>query len=71
MVAIFNFFIMADADIPFPRCKFLIGSVSPSPHYFIFGSVLTFKYDDVPMVKIFIHGYSHVMTCLHLKVHNG
>ena len=29
MVAIFNFVIMADADIPFPKRKFSVGSVSP------------------------------------------
>ena len=38
----FNFFIMANTDISFPKCKFSIGSVSPSPHHFIFGSVSTF-----------------------------
>ena len=62
---------MADADIPFHKCKFSIGSVSPSLHHFIFGSVSTFKYDDAPMLKTSIHGHSHVMTCLHLKVHFG
>ena len=29
-----------------------------------------FKYDDVPKLKMFMHGHSH-MTFLHLKVHNA
>ena len=37
-------------------------------HFLIFS---TFKYDDVPMIKTFMHGYSPMMTFLHLKVHNG
>ena len=41
----FNFFIMVDANIPFPKGKFSVDSVSPSPHHFIFGSVSTFKYE--------------------------
>ena len=66
----FNFFIMADTDIPFPKCKYSIGSVSLSPHHFVPGSVSTFKH-DVSMLKTFMHGHSHMMTFLHLKVHNG
>ena len=42
---------MADNDILFPKCKFSFGSVSPSPHHFMLGSVSTFKYDDVSMLK--------------------
>ena len=67
----FDFFIMADADILFPKCKFPIGSDSPSPHHFFSGSVSTFKYDDVPTLKTFMHGHSHMMTFLHLEVHNA
>ena len=67
----FNFFIMADADILFPNCKFSFGSVSPSPHHFIFSSVSTFKYDDVPTLKMFMCGHLCVITFLHLKVYNG
>ena len=70
MVAIFNFVTMADADIPFPKYKFSVGLVSLSPHHFIFGSVSTFKYDNVAMLKTFMCGHSHMMTFLHLKVHN-
>ena len=62
---------MADTDILFPECKFYVGSVFPSPHHFFFDSVSTFKYDDVPTLKMFMHEYSCVMTFLHLKVHNG
>ena len=66
----FDFFIMADANILFPKCKFSVGLVSPSPHHFILGSVSTFKNDDVSTLKTFIHGHSWVMTFMHLKVHN-
>ena len=48
---------MADADILFPKWKFSVGSVFPSPHHFVLGSVLTFKYDDVPTLKTFMHGH--------------
>ena len=69
MVAILNIsFDNGDINIPFPKCKFSIGSVSPS---FILGLVSTCKQDDVSMLKTFMHGHSHVMTFLHLKVHNG
>ena len=69
MVAIFfYFFIVANADISFPKWKSSIGSVSLSPHHFIFSSVSTFKNDDVPML---MHVHSCMMTFLHLKVHNG
>ena len=61
---------MANTDIPFPKCKFYVGSVSPSPYHFVIGSVSTFKYDDIPMLKTFMCGHSHVMTFLHLKVYN-
>ena len=54
-----------------PNFGRVVGSVSPSPHHFVLGSVSTFKYDDVSMFKTFMHGYSCVMTFLHLKVHNG
>ena len=59
---------MVNTDILFPNGKISIGSVSKSPHHFIFGSVSTFKYDDVPMLKTFMCGHSHKMTFLHLKV---
>ena len=62
-------FIIADANISFPKCKFSIGSFSLSPHHFIIGSVSTFKNDDVSMLKTFTHGHSCVMKFLHLKVH--
>ena len=62
---------MADNDILLPKCKFSIGSVSPSSHHFILGLVSTFKHDDVSMLKTFMCGHSHVMTFLHLKVYNG
>ena len=38
-----------------------------SPHHFIFGSVSTFKYDNVPLMC----GHSRMMTFLDIKVHNG
>ena len=55
------FFIIANANIPFSKCKFSIGSFFPSPHHFIFGSVSTFKNDDVSMLKIFTHVHLCVM----------
>ena len=54
----FNFFIMADVYILFPKCKISVGSVFPSLHHFILGSVSTFKHDDVSMLKIFMCWYS-------------
>ena len=66
-----DFFIMADNDILLPKCKFSIGSVSPSSHHFILGLVSTFKHDDVSMLKTFMCGHSCVMTFLYLIVHNG
>ena len=40
--------------IPFPKGKFSIGLVSPSPHHFILGSVSTFKDDDISIFKTFV-----------------
>ena len=71
MAAIFGFFIMANANILFPKCKFSIGPVFPSPHHFIPGLVLTFKPDDVLMLKTFMCEHSYAMNFLHLKVYNG
>ena len=68
MQSVFIFFIMAVANILFPKCKFSIGSVFPSPHYFILGSVSTFKNDDVSMLKTFMHGHSHMMTFMHISI---
>ena len=68
---IFDFFIMANTDILFPKCKLFIGLVSPWPHCIVLGSVSTFKYDDVSMFKTFMDGHPCMMTFLHLKVHNG
>ena len=71
MPAIFGFFIMADANILFPKCKFSIGSVLSSPYHFIPGLVSTFKPDDDFMLKTFMCAHSCVMSFLHLKLHNG
>ena len=71
MVAILSFFIVANANILFPKCKFSIGSVSLSIHHFIPGKVSIFKPDDVFMLKTFMCAHSYVMSFLHLKVHNG
>ena len=54
--------IMANAN--FPLVQFLC-------HHFIFGSVSTFKDDDVSMPKPFMCAHSRMMTFVHLKVHNG
>ena len=54
-------------DILFPKCKFSVGSVSPSLNHFIPGSISTFKYDYVSTLKTFRHGYSCLMTFLCLK----
>ena len=62
------FFIMANADIPFPKWKFSIGSVS---HYHTTSSLVQFQHSSMMM---FLHlnmcGHSCVITFLHLKVHN-
>ena len=54
-----------------PNFRGVVCSVSPSLHHFVLGSVSTFKYDDVSMLKTFMHGHSCVMTFLHLKVPNA
>ena len=43
---------MDDADIPFPKWKLSVGSVSLAPHHFILGSVSTFRYDYVSILKL-------------------
>ena len=53
MAAIFYFFIMTGAKIPFPKCKFSIGSVSLSPHHFILCSVPTSNHDDDSTLETF------------------
>ena len=57
----FDFFIKANANIPFPKWfNFpIITSFCPC-----------FDFNNVSMLKRCMHGHSHMMTFLHLKVHN-
>ena len=62
---------MTNANIHFLSANVPLVQFLPSPHHFIFCSVLTLKNDDVSMPEAFMHGHSCAMTFVYLKVHNG
>ena len=58
MATIFQFFHNGWCWYSVSQLQIFLWFSFPSPHHFIFVSVSTFKYDDVPMLKMFMCGHS-------------